>query len=1777
MGYEPITKVTALGEVNLLVSRPAKGIDGEESTEIKSGWELKIVHSAHDNCKLNADAHFAVTDNWSTRDYHFASVDEKEFKVTVQFSGTTMPLNGNYTVCFRPDDDRAWRPIPGRGSQFLTVSIMGAGPRGLFLSQSTSVRAGQMQEVHLAGSRLHVPSENRFALSNSTEGCSQSVRLQPFARVVSPMPANLPATRNPGVASLVTQSKVAQGNVDVDDVIINTAQYNRMGMVVVAGGADRDDRPTSGVAYTAYYAETVEGIATGDTVTVTVTAHGFSLNDPVVLHGVESATELNGVMFYVHTVAANTFTLRDATGSPLSVDAAAKVTRKTTVSPLRTTGANAPGKRWHALQDLPRPLKGACGVGTRPKTTVGATDDMEAAGELQRDGMYMIGGVSEDANGNMVRLENSAYRLEVEQYCRNRKLGTGALECRSTTQAAPKADGTPVTLCTESNGKCGGCHDFTSSDTCSGAMNGAGIPCVWDEGLGHKSVLGESFHTRRAVPVTAVARISGTRLQLTAYAHGFKTGDAITITGGTFDADDVRDKVSGSHTVVANEMHNFFIDVDATPAADADYDVDVAATATVDSCRDCDNGQCACKEAYWTVMDLNTEGGDFVGVSDHCCTEWDDDVIYVTGGTLGAGLKDGLTCSGLTLNADSAAAKTQCENAGCVYINQLAMGDGTTQPHSCVVGASAMVSKLDNVDLAHTDPFDTYLKAPVYTEPGSLRYIVPITGTETAGNGFKLKLSLANLDNALDERWDLATGYVFGITGATLFNDQTYQLDFDTSDDNTATAKVKHAITGQDIPNTILTQTCDAATITNGFVVFGPRGGLTGHACTKVNDALLCMGGVVGTVDQTASAACQGSKTHCQAPPPYGCGGMYDEAARSCMPFMNEQILLTTDAGLTRPLLPSDNSVMVGVTNAEVVTGDRLLAVARASVTNNVATITTRDPHGLTTGDWVEFTDDASPVDGEADGEHQVTVVNSRQVTFALTDGDEVDAATSGYLVVRALYLVGGTNAQGVDTGAVLRVTHTLGEAGGAEKAFVSIDNPMASTQVAVSQYALTGLPPVPCVGDDCHYEAPANNNEIDHREYLLIGGHQAGQLVNTVRKSYVGLHGFVGHADTMRGFGVDSVLSEAGKHVLQVETPEGTNGVYRLCMCNAHWDNFDTSEDVASTATGFGNHLYRYKFYESKTGGNQMAIAGFEADLCWDKCIYGCSGANCFCEGLESGDDTDTKAWCLDHAGLRKACEDHNQKTGAVWNAKCVGYAMHKTKPRGWLLTSSTDTFPTPGTDNADYDSWVWAPALQDTPACSENGMYHGQASDFAPVPAIVAENMDYFDSNPRDGPAGPQTVGTMTVTNRADVGVDYVVTPNQESSLEVTGDNLNYHYDRIMVVDCHGSCGSAAATTAATLPTDVTSWAGLAPVNTFLDRPSLATDSSTADTVVGATVSFQVTEMSYCPSNNVKAMGHSEPLVANHQCYHKCFEQAPCHGDNCFCDGHFAGFDGPDSDALCLDRRACEDLCKILDDCSSVDMHRTANRCFLNSNTRPTGVTDGEYGTCAIRAGNTQAAPNCAAHADETACDADVSCVFADGACSSVGTLGTDANYNFLMLTEDQNTARRLSTAGQARALLAGADPRTSWGSILRFTGVTFTRGGTYKVCLCDSGLRSGKATEHYHSPESGPSNNLCVADADFTVEVGTVHASGLQCLLGDKRFQRGVCESQEYGGLRCYGKGEAPEVLVDEAFLAVPALDAQRNFVSNAVIDQVADFCKFGPTTEVAAFQYCTKFMD
>jgi hypothetical protein len=223
--------------------------------------------------------------------------------------------------------------------------------------------------------------------------------------------------------------------------------------------------------------------------------------------------------------------------------------------------------------------------------------------------------------------------------------------------------------------------------------------------------------------------------------------------------------------------------------------------------------------------------------------------------------------------------------------------------------------------------------------------------------------------------------------------------------------------------------------------------------------------------------------------------------------------------------------------------------------------------------------------------------------------------------------------------------------------------------------------------------------------------------------------------------------------------------------------------------------------------------------------------------------------------------------------------------------------------------------------------------------------------------------------------------------------------------------------------------------------------------------------------------------------------------------------------SQAVCLNQNQCEHLCEMTPGCHSIDMHKTRNRCFLNT----------------------------------WACDDHI----------RDSTTVPDANYDVFVMPTDENMRRLMKkgrelTASQVRQLRPSADPGHSWGSILRFQDVVFHSGGEFKLCFCDSDLLDDDGFAICDSPE------------DFTIEVGTVHSTGLQCLLSNPKMTRATCAEQRYGGLRCYD-GDAPTVEVPTEFLGVP--DPSGGWSTQMAM--LAGFCQFAAAEETGEFRFCDQW--
>lgn len=483
--------------------------------------------------------------------------------------------------------------------------------------------------------------------------------------------------------------------------------------------------------------------------------------------------------------------------------------------------------------------------------------------------------------------------------------------------------------------------------------------------------------------------------------------------------------------------------------------------------------------------------------------------------------------------------------------------------------------------------------------------------------------------------------------------------------------------------------------------------------------------------------------------------------------------------------------------------------------------------------------------------------------------------------------------------------------------------------------------------------------------------------------------------------------------------------GVYHVHYCDAQKYHSENGDENAGT-----NDFY--KLTEFKYGGTSINAGG--ADKCSDKCSAGCNGANCGgCdEYLADSASLDANTVCVDLLDCEQLC----QNTGP-----CVGYFQHRSANLCVLVSA----FDTPPASNADWDQFT----ARDSTVCT-TGAYC---------------NADFSTA-----------VGTVHVTNKAYVGVDYVVAPQTSSVIEVLGSNLDVNHDRIMVIDCQGTCGLSAASGEALsmFPGGDEGQAGLLfpPINQFIDPPVGPDDSGAA---TYPHVTWTRYDDQYCGSNQL-VNSAAEQYQLFDMCSSACKGGSDCDACTAF-NAHWDGSDAPTYGlTLSQAKAACQYTYEV---CSGFEYDASNKRVHFNS--RESGT-----GSCADQVASHTTYPS--------------------------------NDYHLYMMSFAENS-RRLS--GTDFINVPEYDFGFSWSSMLRFYAVGFSSGGTFKVCLCDHDLG-----------DAATANVACSHKSHYSIEVGTVHSSGLECLISQSQFQRGTCEKQfpfedMDTGVRCYGQADPPTI--------------------------------------------------
>jgi hypothetical protein len=260
----------------------------------------------------------------------------------------------------------------------------------------------------------------------------------------------------------------------------------------------------------------------------------------------------------------------------------------------------------------------------------------------------------------------------------------------------------------------------------------------------------------------------------------------------------------------------------------------------------------------------------------------------------------------------------------------------------------------------------------------------------------------------------------------------------------------------------------------------------------------------------------------------------------------------------------------------------------------------------------------------------------------------------------------------------------------------------------------------------------------------------------------------------------------------------------------------------------------------------------------------------------------------------------------------------------------------------------------------------------------------------------------------------------------------------------------------------------------------------------------------------------------IDSHICAAKC--DVGCTGPMCFCDGN----DGTASaTTLCLPETACREACDALGAaCAGISVVDGKPQCELLAPS--TVCTDAEEwqsfhkfaGTActhvadfAERAGSLAVTKRAMVGIDYVL-EPGKDLALEVTAPSAPGTLSM---FTDRIMIVDCEGVCGISGPSKAATVDTYANPPASWGStteVLHFPGVHFESGGTFKLCFCDSARLGGAA---------------CAKPADFAIEVGTVHSSGVSCLVAQPELQKAVCVPHLMGpygegsGLRCY-KGAA-----------------------------------------------------
>jgi hypothetical protein len=405
----------------------------------------------------------------------------------------------------------------------------------------------------------------------------------------------------------------------------------------------------------------------------------------------------------------------------------------------------------------------------------------------------------------------------------------------------------------------------------------------------------------------------------------------------------------------------------------------------------------------------------------------------------------------------------------------------------------------------------------------------------------------------------------------------------------------------------------------------------------------------------------------------------------------------------------------------------------------------------------------------------------------------------------------------------------------------------------------------------------------------------------------------------------------------------------------------------------------------------------------------------------------------------------------------------------------------------------------------------------------------------------------GTFVVSRGVDAGMNFVLSPDGPASIEVTGRNLNWIKDRIMLVGCEDVCGVDAGTTGVAFPPGeyVEAWNTFSPVPpprapvgmpgdlyppTFelplprklheLDEPHYLPEPTSHDVLSHMQTNKFVDPISPPPKGKCGGATTPETLAA-------CLAAHPAEPtyefvkepNNPFVvEEKFTEFSGRFCAAADLGpvasargaalfeghKCAAKCPCSLLgcycdgDDPEDpealcLSKHECMHLCLLIDECTATSVNNNRN-RCFLHG------PDCATQVElETSGPKEI----------EAGKLGMDIDYTVFAKGGNATSRAPQAVEGSLANINWTASSRGdlvsesegSSDSVLRFSPLEL-KPGTYKACFCDAESVGGACTEA----------------SDYAVDLGKVHVSGLSCLLESTQLRTATCYDQVYGGLRC-----------------------------------------------------------